>query len=117
MVLHTRPFLIERLLQLMQGSAMVGRNVLVPDNTLTFDTETKSGGGAFDLAGSAAGVQVQVEEVVILSTCNRTEIYAIVPERENAADKALQLIDWMANYHHLSAAELRRCASTAERQN
>ena len=54
--------------------------------------------------------QCQVEEVVILSTCNRTEIYAIVPERENAADKALQLIDWMANYHHLSAAELRRCA-------
>lgn len=49
--------------QLMQGSAMVGRNVLVPDNTLTFDTETKSGGGAFDLAGSAAGVQVQVLDV------------------------------------------------------
>ncbi len=54
--------------------------------------------------------QCQVEEVVILSTCNRTEIYAIVPESENAAAKALQLIDWMANYHHLSAEELRRSA-------
>lgn len=54
--------------------------------------------------------QCQVEEVVILSTCNRTEIYAIAAEGVNTADKALELIDWMANYHHLSAAELRRCA-------
>ncbi|MDH4039039.1 MAG: glutamyl-tRNA reductase [Gammaproteobacteria bacterium] len=54
--------------------------------------------------------QCQVEEVVILSTCNRTEIYAIAPESVNAADKALELIDWMANYHHLSAAELRQSA-------
>ena len=46
--------------QLMQGSAMVGRDVLVADNTLQFDDETKTGGGAFDLAGSAASVQVQV---------------------------------------------------------
>jgi glutamyl-tRNA reductase len=51
-----------------------------------------------------------VEEVVILSTCNRTEIYAIVPEGEPLADKATQLIDWMANYHHLSAGELRQSA-------
>lgn len=54
--------------------------------------------------------QGQVEEAVILSTCNRTELYAIVPEGFNTADKALQLIDWMANYHHLSVEELRRCA-------
>ncbi|MCB1674789.1 MAG: glutamyl-tRNA reductase [Halioglobus sp.] len=53
---------------------------------------------------------VQVEEVVILSTCNRTEVYAIVPGGCRAPDKALQLIDWIANYHHLSAQELRRCA-------
>ena len=51
-----------------------------------------------------------VEEVVILSTCNRTEIYAIVPEGAPLADKATQLIDWMANYHHLSAGELRQSA-------
>ena len=51
-----------------------------------------------------------VEEVVILSTCNRTEIYAIVPEGEPLADKATQLIDWIANYHHLSAGELRQSA-------
>ena len=36
---------------------------------------------------------VQVEEVVILSTCNRTEVYAIVPGGCRAPDKALQLIE------------------------
>ncbi|MEZ5502690.1 MAG: glutamyl-tRNA reductase [Halioglobus sp.] len=52
----------------------------------------------------------RVEEVVILSTCNRTELYAIVPEGVSPGEKALELIDWMANYHHLSARELRACA-------
>jgi glutamyl-tRNA reductase len=59
---------------------------------------------------SDACEQGQVEEVVILSTCNRTEMYAIVPEGSHAVDKALQLIDWMANYHHLSVGELRESA-------
>ncbi|MEH6587715.1 MAG: glutamyl-tRNA reductase [Halioglobus sp.] len=52
----------------------------------------------------------QLDEVVILSTCNRTEIYAIAPARSVLADKAGQLIDWMANYHHLPAEELRKSA-------
>ncbi len=51
-----------------------------------------------------------VEEVVILSTCNRTELYAIVPARDDLACRATQLIDWVANYHHLSAEELRSSA-------
>jgi glutamyl-tRNA reductase len=51
-----------------------------------------------------------VDEVVILSTCNRTELYVVVPEGANLADKAQELIDWVANYHHLSARELRECA-------
>jgi len=46
--------------QLMQGSAMVGREVLVADNSLAFDSEAQEGAGAFDLAGPAANVQVQV---------------------------------------------------------
>jgi glutamyl-tRNA reductase len=50
---------------------------------------------------------VGVDEVVILSTCNRTEIYAMVPKGVAPAEKSLELIDWMANYHHLSARELR----------
>ena len=52
----------------------------------------------------------KVDEVVILSTCNRTEMYAIVPDGVGLADKAMLLIDWIANYHHLSAEELRRSA-------
>ena len=51
-----------------------------------------------------------VDEVVILSTCNRTELYAMVPDDINVNDKASELIDWMANYHHLSARELQQFA-------
>ncbi|MCB1705992.1 MAG: glutamyl-tRNA reductase [Halioglobus sp.] len=51
-----------------------------------------------------------IEEIVILSTCNRTELYAIVPEEAEAGDKAQMLIDWVANYHHLSAQELHHYA-------
>ena len=57
-----------------------------------------------------------VDEVVILSTCNRTELYAIVPDGTALADKAMQLIDWVANYHHLSAEELRQSAYHFEAQ-
>jgi glutamyl-tRNA reductase len=57
-----------------------------------------------------------VDEVVILSTCNRTELYAIVPHGISLADKATQLIDWVANYHHLSAQELRQAAYHFEAQ-
>ena len=46
--------------QLMQGSAMVGRQVLVEGNTLALNSETNKATGAFDLAGSAASVKVQV---------------------------------------------------------
>lgn len=46
--------------QLMQGSAMVGRQVLVDGNSLALDSETHQATGAFDLAGSAASVKVQV---------------------------------------------------------
>ena len=46
--------------QLMQGSAMVGRQVLVEGDSMAFNTETHTGYGALDLAGSAASVKVQV---------------------------------------------------------
>lgn len=46
--------------QLMQGSSMVGRDVLVEGNTMRVDATTHKAGGAFDLAGSAASVEVQV---------------------------------------------------------
>ena len=46
--------------QLMQGSAMVGRDVLVEGNGLSLNSETKNATGVFDLGGSAASVKVQV---------------------------------------------------------
>ncbi len=46
--------------QLMQGSAMVGRQVLVEGDAVAFNSETKKGYGALDLSGSAASVKVQV---------------------------------------------------------
>jgi glutamyl-tRNA reductase len=51
-----------------------------------------------------------VDEVVVLSTCNRTELYAIVSDRLPLAQQARQLIDWMARYHHLSAEDLQKAA-------
>ncbi len=45
----------------------------------------------------------QLDEVAILSTCNRTEIYAVT----RAAPELL--IDWLAAYHHLPQSELHAC--------
>lgn len=46
--------------QLMQGSAMVGRQVLVEGDSMAVNSETNIGYGALDLSGSAASVKVQV---------------------------------------------------------
>ncbi|MCR9105807.1 MAG: glutamyl-tRNA reductase [Gammaproteobacteria bacterium] len=60
------------------------------------------------LVDACAGVNL--DEVVILSTCNRTELYAMVPEGDAPGARRAALIDWMASYHHLSTDELQRCA-------
>lgn len=57
-----------------------------------------------------ARVATGVEEVVILSTCNRTELYAVVPKGAPAEPYFHQLTAWVANYHHLSGEELQQCA-------
>lgn len=53
---------------------------------------------------------VGVDELVVLSTCNRTEIYTVVPDGQVPQHKAQELIEWMAKYHHLSADELQGAA-------
>ncbi|TXS96386.1 glutamyl-tRNA reductase [Parahaliea maris] len=50
-----------------------------------------------------------VEDALILSTCNRTELYVQSAEGASAG-LADDLVDWMASYHHLSAEELRTAA-------
>lgn len=47
-----------------------------------------------------------ISETVILSTCNRSEIYC---QSEQAAESADALVDWLAASHHLDPAELKAC--------
>jgi len=47
----------------------------------------------------------QVAEAVILSTCNRTEIYAVTASEDDGVDA---VIDFMAEYHELDRHELVR---------
>ena len=53
---------------------------------------------------------VGLDEAVILSTCNRTEVYAILPAKDEPVDKGRSLVEWVAQYHHLSADQLHSCA-------
>jgi glutamyl-tRNA reductase len=59
----------------------------------------------------------QLEEAVVLSTCNRTEVYAVAPPGGRLADKADQVVAWLANYHHLSVDELRAAAYCHEAEH
>lgn len=52
----------------------------------------------------------EIEEVVVLSTCNRTELYAVASKDADPAQKAAALVEWMAGYHHLSPDELNSAA-------
>ncbi len=51
-----------------------------------------------------------VDDAVILSTCNRTEIYAQTGEGLDANAQAGLILEWMASYHHLSAQALLQAA-------
>ncbi|TQV84793.1 glutamyl-tRNA reductase [Exilibacterium tricleocarpae] len=45
-----------------------------------------------------------LEEVAILSTCNRTEIYACA--QAAGVEPSALLMEWLARYHHLSLADI-----------
>ncbi|MGI9249732.1 MAG: glutamyl-tRNA reductase [Pseudohongiellaceae bacterium] len=63
--------------------------------------------------------RTEVEEVVIVSTCNRTELYLDISETTDAADKAnaKEIINWLAAHHSLDSDELHKssyCLSDEE---
>ncbi|MDR0807399.1 MAG: glutamyl-tRNA reductase [Enterobacteriaceae bacterium] len=49
--------------------------------------------------------QSMVQGGVVLSTCNRTELYLSVEQDEDAQQK---LVNWLCQYHHLSVDEVRQ---------
>ncbi|MFS2223807.1 glutamyl-tRNA reductase [Pantoea sp. B65] len=49
--------------------------------------------------------QPLVQGGVVLSTCNRTELYLSVEQQENLQE---QLVRWLCDYHQLSADEVRK---------
>jgi glutamyl-tRNA reductase len=63
------------------------------------------------LALSELGQVPQVREAVIVSTCNRTEIYCHLELEtlESPADSARKLLQWLTEWHELAAHELNEC--------
>ena len=56
-----------------------------------------------------------IGEVAILSTCNRTEIYFVDPNDSHGS--AEKILDWLADYHQLSASELSTCCYTYKNED
>lgn len=53
--------------------------------------------------------ETPVEEAVILSTCNRTELYAVLPKGGDPTAVATGLVDWIARFHGLPQSALATC--------
>ena len=51
----------------------------------------------------------QLEEGVILSTCNRTEIYGWFSKEDQAAAAGDDVVQWLAKFHGLSPEDLASC--------
>jgi glutamyl-tRNA reductase len=66
---------------------------------VTFSPDT------LDQALNSLLAQPLVQGGVVLSTCNRTELYLSVEQQENLQE---QLVSWLCDYHHLSVEEVRK---------
>ena len=58
--------------------------------------------------------ELPIEEMVLLSTCNRTEIYVTPTSESQSTGLVKQLISWMSNYHNLPFIELSEAAYSFE---
>ena len=58
--------------------------------------------------------ELPIEEMVLLSTCNRTEIYVIPRSESQPTALVKQLISWLSNYHNLPFIELSEAAYSFE---
>jgi glutamyl-tRNA reductase len=59
---------------------------------------------------SEAMAQAPVEELVILSTCNRTELYGVLKSDADAIRGAESLMAWLSVYHGVSLSEISQFA-------
>ena len=50
----------------------------------------------------------QIQEAVILSTCNRVEIYAVPTARRSAEASALRLLEFLSRYHRIGMDALKK---------
>lgn len=50
--------------------------------------------------------RARLDEAAILSTCNRTEIFAIAGDED---DNDQRLVQWLGHYHHMTYDDLREC--------
>lgn len=66
---------------------------------VTFSPDT------LDKALESLLAQPMVQGGVVLSTCNRTELYLSVEEQDNLQEA---LIRWLCDYHHLNEEDLRK---------
>ena len=73
---------------------------------VTFSPET------LDKALESLLAQPMVQGGVVLSTCNRTELYLSVEEQDNLQEA---LIRWLCDYHQISEEELRKLHATHHR--
>ena len=48
----------------------------------------------------------QLSESVILSTCNRTELYGVLPEGADGVTASDQLASWLAGHHGIDVHQL-----------
>ena len=48
----------------------------------------------------------QLSEAVILSTCNRTELYGVLPDNVDGVSASDQVADWLAAHHELDINQL-----------